>query len=567
MQVERDVEMRTRDGVVLRADVYRPDRGGGRYPAILVRTPYGKSSLEADPYVAFERLVGAGYLVVAQDVRGRHASDGDWESFVRFETHDAEDGYDAVEWAARLPGVNGRVGTLGGSYDAFLQWRLAPLRPPSLEAMAAMTIPARYTDLEGPGTMRPARRLHWWVTLMSPETRRRSGRAGTATPEEGLAAWNVDDGERWLHFLPWLDLPREVFEDETEPMKFWLRNPSLDPWRLDEGCREIAVPNLDVCGWYDHCAGEMRLATTLMREGATETARRGTRLVIGPWSHSGWFERSFGPIDFGPAAPIDGGGLFVRWFDHWLKGIDTGIEAEPPVRIFVMGDNRWRGEAAWPPADAGDLVLYLTSRGGANTPSGDGRLDRSVPAAAGADHYVYDPADPVPDGFGPRRVQIPTDQRPLSHRRDILVYQTEPLAERVEVTGNPVVHLRATSTAPDTDFFARLVDVAPDGLAREVSLGVVRARYRDGLDRPSLITPGEPVDYTIRLRATSNAFLPGHRIRLDITSSCFPSYDRNHNTAADQNADATLVAAHQTIHHGGGAATRLVLPWLPNGSR
>jgi putative CocE/NonD family hydrolase len=232
-----------------------------------------------------------------------------------------------------------------------------------------------------------------------------------------------------------------------------------------------------------------------------------------------------------------------------------------------MGDDAWRREAAWPPADTRELVFFPTSGGMANGPAGDGRLVRSATSTASEDSYVYDPADPVPDQFGLRQLPIPTDQRPLAGRHDILVYQTEPLSERVEVTGNPVLHLRATSSAPDTDFFARLVDVAPDGLAREVSLGLVRARYRDGLDRPRLIEPGEPVDYTIVLRSASNAFLPGHRIRLDITSSCFPSYDRNHNTAADQNADPTLVAARQTIHHGGAAPTRLVLPWLPNGSR
>jgi putative CocE/NonD family hydrolase len=402
---------------------------------------------------------------------------------------------------------------------------------------------------------------------MSAESRRRSGRGGYTARDEGEQRWAAGDADRWLRFLPWSELPREAFEEETEAVQAWLREPARDPWRLDERCSEIAVPNLDVCGWYDHAAGEMRMTRTLMREGATEDARRGSRIVVGPWSHGGWFERRFGPIDFGPNAPIDGGGLFVRWFDHWLRGIDTGLLEEPPVRIFVMGDDAWRGEAVWPPADARKLVLYPTSDGHANTPAGDGRLRADAATGAGRDEYLYDPADPVPDQFGRRQLPIPTDQRPLSDRQDILVYQTEPLTERVEVTGNPVVHLRATSTAPDTDFFARLVDVAPDGLAREVSLGLVRARFREGLDRPRLVTPGEPVDYEIQLRATSNAFLPGHRIRLDITSSCFPSFDRNHNTAAHQNADAALVSARQTIHHGGGAPTRLVLPWLPNGSR
>jgi putative CocE/NonD family hydrolase len=204
-------------------------------------------------------------------------------------------------------------------------------------------------------------------------------------------------------------------------------------------------------------------------------------------------------------------------------------------------------------------VLFTMSGGGANTAHGDGRLDDAVPAPV-EDHYVYDPRNPVPDLYAPGRISIPTDLRPLANRTDILVYQSAPLTERVEVTGYPIAELRACSSAPDTDFFARLVDVAPDGLARDVATGLVRARYRDGVDRPRLMEPGEPETYRIRMSATSNAFLPGHRIRLDITSSCFPSYDRNHNTAADQNADAELRPAEQTILHGGTAPTRLLLP-------
>lgn len=566
MQIERNVEMATRDGVILRSDIYRPS-ASVQLPAILVRTPYGKRYMENNPYLELQSIAAAGYVVIAQDVRGRGASEGQWESFMRFETHDAEDGYDAVEWAARLPGVNGRVGTLGGSYGAFLQWRLAPLRPPSLHAMAAMSVPARYPEIEGPGTLRPGRRLHWWITQMSAESRRRSGRPGFTTREEGAQRWASGDRERWLFFLPWRDLPPEVFEEEAEVMRTWFGQPHVDPWRLDDRCREIAVPNLDICGWYDNAAGDMRMFTTLAREGRTKVARDGSRLIVGPWRHGTWSVRRYGPIDFGPVAAIDGVGVFVRWFDHWLKGIDNGVERDRPVRIFVMGDGAWRDEPVWPPTDTRPLVLYPTSAGHANTPAGDGHLVLEPPSRVGSDRYTYDPRDPVPDGFGLEEYQIPTDQRPLAGRKDILVYQSEPLDERIEITGNPVVELQATSSAPDTDFFARLVDVAPDGLAREVSLGVVRARYRKSLTHPEFISPGEVVTYTIRLRATSNAFLPGHRIRLDVTSSCFPSYDRNHNTAADQNADATLVMAAQTIHHGGTAPTRLVLPWLPNGTR
>ena len=558
--VQRNVPATMRDGVVLRANVVRPD-DAGPCPVLVMRTPYNKEGRR------FDRLVKAGYIVVCQDVRGRYGSDDQWESFLRFKTHDAEDGYDTVQWAARLPGSSGKVGTFGASYNAFLQWRLAPLRPPALRAMAAFSIPARYTDLEGPGTIRPGRRLHWWVTTMTPDLRRRAGRPGTHTPAEARKRWKGGEWKKWLDFLPWLELPREAFEDETEAVQFWLRNPHTDPWKLHEGIKQITVPNLNVIGWYDHCNGDLLLDRLIRREAATEVARKGSRTIVGPWSHVGLGRRRFGNIDFGPEAVLDRVGLQIRWFDYWLKGKPTGIERMASYRIFVMGDNRWRDEPQWPLRRARPKVLYLTSGGQANTPAGDGRLVSEPPMQERTDTYDYDPRNPVPSLYGPALFVKPTDQRPLADRKDILVYQTEPLSERIEVTGNPVVELYAASSAPDTDFFVRLIDVAPDGLARDVSLGIVRARYRNGLDRPELIEPGRIYKYTIRLNPTSNAFLPGHRIRLDVTSSDFPNYDRNHNTAADQNADAELRVAHQTIHHGPPHASRLILPWIPNGSQ
>jgi hypothetical protein len=550
---ETNVPVPMRDGVILRADVHRPDRGGP-YPVLVMRTPYGKGR-------KFDAFVKAGYIVVAQDARGRYASDGTWESFVRFQTHDAEDGYDTVEWAARLPGSTGKVGTMGASYNAFLQWRLAPLRPPSLVAMSAQSILARYTDLEGPGTIRPGRRLQWWIFNMSPDLRKRSGRQVS----EAFTELTADrQAQRWLWFLPWSELPRGVFEDETEAVQAWLQAPYRDPWKLDEGVPKISVPNFDVVGWHDHCNGDMALYRAMVEKAKTETARTGSRIVIGPWSHAGRGGRKFGTIDFGPAAVVNVQAAEIRWFDYWLKGKPNGVDRDPPVKIFIMGENRWRDEARWPLQRAQEKVLFITSGGLANTPSGDGRLVGAQPQAAGTDHYSYDPRDPVPTLHGNQSFTHAADQRPLADRRDILVYQSEPLEERLEVTGNPVVELYAASSAPDTDWIVRLIDVAPDGLARDVSMGLVRARYRDGLDKPRLLTPGEVVCYSIRMNPTSNAFLPGHRIRLDVTSSDFPNYDRNHNTAADQNSDAALRTAEQTVHHGSPTATRIVLPWVPN---
>jgi uncharacterized protein len=552
---ERDVAVPMRDGVILRANVFRPDRAGP-YPVLVVRTPYGKAKGGMDRYVK------AGYIVVAQDARGRYASDGVWESFVRFETHDAEDGFDTVEWAAKLPESNGIVGTFGASYNAFLQWRLAALNPPSLRAMAAFSIPARYNDLEGPGTIRPGRRMHWWVTSMSPDMRLRAGREGVNTRTRIRELWNAGGSKKWLNHLPWLTLPRDACEDETDAVRFWLRHPETDPWQLDDGINSITVPNLNLVGWHDHCNGNLLLDRTIMSEAATPEARDGSRTIVGPWAHSK--QRRYQNIDFGPEAAPASIDLEIRWFDYWLKGKQNGVDQTSPWRIFVMGDNQWRDEQEWPLERAEQKTLFISSNGAANTPDGNGKLVWQRLAASGSDEFTFDPTDPVPSLHGPGLQACTTDQRPLAMRSDILVFQSEPLTERFEVTGNPTVELHAASSAPDTDFFARLIDVAPDGLARDVSLGMVRARYRNGLDRPILIDPGEIVTYTIQMNPTSNAFLPGHRIRLDITSSDFPNYDRNHNTAADQNADSELRTATQTVYHGGTHATQITMPWIPN---
>jgi len=441
-----------------------------------------------------------------------------------------------------------------------LQWRLAPLQPPALVCMSAHSIPARYTDLEGPGTIRPGRRMQWWMFTMAPDMRARAGRSVS----DEYQHFAERKAQRWLWFLPWLELPRAVFEDETEAVHHWLEHPHLDPWKLHEGCKQITVPVFDIVGWHDHCNGDMLLHRTMVSEAKTERARTGSRILIGPWSHAGRGRRSYGNIDFGPEAAVDTVAREIRWFDYWLKGDANGVDTDAPVKIFVMGENRWRDEPRWPLQRAKQRVLYLTSGGSANTPAGDGRLVDKKPDRGGADKYVYDPSDPVPTLHGSASFTRATDQRPLADRQDILVYQSEPLQERFEVTGNPVVELYAASSAPDTDWFVRLVDVAPDGLARDVALGLVRTRYRHGLDKPELITPGEVIRYTIRMGPTSNAFLPGHRIRLDVTSSDFPNYDRNHNTVAEPNADAELAVARQTVHHGGGWATRIVLPHVPN---
>ncbi len=554
--IDRNVPAPMRDGIVLRANVHRP-LTGGPYPVLLMRTPYNKDKQHFDTYTK------AGYIVACQDVRGRYASDGAWESWLRPRTHDAEDGYDSVQWAAKLPGANGKVGTIGLSYSAFLQWRLAALHPPALVAMSAHSIPTSYLDLEGPGTIRPGRRLRWWGVTMAPELRRHASRPGTQNETEAGVSWDAGEGEQLLNFLPWMNLPTSLYEDEAPFVRAWLANPRQDPWQLEKDCRKVAVPNLEVCGWYDHAKGDMLLQQTLMKSGASETARKGSKMVIGPWSHFPPGGRRFGNIDFGPAADISLPALDVRWFDYWLKNKANGLDREAPIRIFVMGDNIWRNEQVFPPKTAKSRIFFLGGKGKANTPDGNGTLAESVPVTDSPDHYDYDPRDPVRTLFAPGNFTCAMDQSPLAGRKDILVYQTEPLTQRVEATGFPEVELYADSSAPDTDWIARLIDVSPDGLARDVCMGVMRARYRNGPNRSSWIKPGKTYKYTIRLAPTSNAFLPGHRIRLDITSSDFPNYDRNHNTDTDPNTDAKLVTASQTVHHGLAWPSKLILPWVP----
>jgi putative CocE/NonD family hydrolase len=550
--IKRNVPVPMRDGTILRADVGWPDRGGP-YPVLVQRSPYGKGMSDW--------FVKDGYIVVSQDVRGRGESEGKWEYLFRFQTHDAEDGYDTVEWATKLPGSNGKVGTLGISYPAFLQWRLAPLRPPSLVCMSACSSPAQIWDGEHPCTIRPGFRLQW-LHMMAREMRRKANLPGVHTVWETQKLW-IEESQKWLYWLPWLELPDDFFSYETDSLKSWLEDPHSDPLRLHKRCRDISVPNLDVVGWYDNGNNDMLLFRTMVKEAKTKVAREDSRIVIGPWGHTGLGRRFRGTIDFGPNAELD---IFIeriRWFDYWLKGRQNGVDKDAPVRIFVMGDNKWRDEEYWPLRRANEKTLFIASDGHANTPGGDGKLVDKKPRSENTDSYVYDPRDPVPTPYGMGRPR-PADQRPLANRQDILVYQTEPLTERIEVTGYPIVELYASSSAPDTDWLVRLIDVYPDGLALNVSHRMVRARYRDGFDKPKLIQPGKVVKYIITMRPTSNAFLPGHRIRLDITSSDFPNYDRHHNTAANQNADANLVTAKQTIYHGGEHATRIILPWVPN---
>ena len=550
--VERDVEVPMRDGVVLRANVFRPD-AGGRYPGLLLRTPYGK------PEDGFERYVRAGYAVVTQDSRGRYASDGDYVPFTVADTGDAEDGYDSVEWLAGQSFCDGRVGTMGSSYDAWMQWQLARLRPPHLKAMCARTIPLELTEVDYPGGFRPGRRIKWWMTTMAPDLRRREALPPPHTPGEARAIWDEVEQGRWLGLMPWMDVVRYLPTRLARYVEDWLDEPARRPWGFDRVHEEVEVPNLDFSGWYDHCNGTMAHLGLMQKNGRTALAREQSKLVVGPWNHPGLGQRRIGEIDFGPEAQLDLPDLIIRFFDRWLKGVENGVDQEPAVRYFTMGEGRWKSAATWPPTGLAEAVYHLHSGGCAQGAAGDGLLDRSDPTVEPQDAYAYDPRDPVPTLWTRELFTVPADRRKVENRRDILHYRTEPLVEPIEVVGYPEVVLFAASSAVDTDFFARLVDEDPAGPAPEICYGMVRARHRNGLEREDLLEPGTVVEYHIRLGATACRFQVGHRIRLEITSSDFPNHDRNHNAGRDDLRDVELVVAEQQVFHDRERPSRLIL--------
>ncbi len=548
VRIDRDVEARMRDGVVLRADVLRPDRPG-RFPALLVRTPYGKEAEWSEDDFA-QRAVRAGYAVVVQDVRGRYRSEGVFDPY----RQEGRDGYDTIAWVAGLPFCDRQVGLTGLSYPAAVQWLAAVEKPPQLKAMAPAMSFSTGREFCYFGGALDLSWLPWFYKEIAPDMRRRLGLAGPKTAEEADRAWEANC-EEWLRHLPLRTHPALA---GVAPAFFeWLDHPDDGPFweflRVESRHDQVRVPVLNLSGWHDEGYGPGSAARSFVA-----TRQWGGRLVIGPWTHGTPTPRRTraGAIDFGRAAGLDYEGLLLRFFDRWLKGVRNGIDREPPVRIFVMGENAWRDEPEWPLARARPTAYYLRA---------GGRLTTEAPAQAESpDSYVYDPRDPVVDphggGLGP------FDQSPLEARQDVLVYRSEPLARAVEVTGPIEIELWASSSARDTDFIVRLLDVHPDGRAYNLmspTLEVLRARYRNGETEPELLEPGRIVKLRLANGITSNVFKPGHRIGIHVTSSLHPHLDRNPNTGGVIATEERLLRAEQLVHHDAERPSRLVLPVIP----
>ncbi|MGI8672210.1 MAG: CocE/NonD family hydrolase [Luteitalea sp.] len=540
-----------RDGVTLYADIYRPARAG-RFPVIVARTPYGVQREAVGVHDRLITLARLGYAVVNTDVRGRYESEGTWTPFLA----EGKDGVDVIEWAARQPWSNGKVASQGGSYLGHVQWAALSEQPASLvaafPAVASTNLYANW--ITHGGAFHLAFNFGWGVVrmpyrIMQPQL---YFTGPDAAPELRY--------EQLLKHLPLETMDERALQHPVKHWRDWVAHESYDSyWKAisdEEKFTKVRVPVMTQGGWFDiFLPGTINGFVGVRQHGATERARTLTRMVIGPWGHGP--SRKYGDLDFGPDADRTLFEYERRWHDYHLKGINNGIDTEPPVQIFYMGVNRWRGEEDWPVPGTTATPWYLHPGG------------RLAPTAAGAGDdttgYRYDPNDPVPttggnNCCGSPTIAGPVDQAPLDSRADIVRFTSAALTEAVTIAGPVKMDLHAATDGTDTDWMVKLIDVYPDGTAYPMAEGILRARFRDGLDKPSLLTPGQAYRYSIDMVGTALVFQPGHRIRVDITSSNFPQFDRNLNTGDPLGKGTTPRVAQQTIFHSATKPSAIVLP-------
>lgn len=599
--VEHDVMVAMCDGVRLATDIYLPAIGGrraeGAFPLILERTPYNKSSPGNVTNGKF--FARRGYVCAIQDVRGRFKSEGEWYAFAK----EAPDGYDTVEWLAKQPWSNGVVGTMGGSYAGSDQAALATLNPPHLATMIIAVGASNYfhSSMRHNGALE--QRFHIYVFRMActskeaesdPALKAALMKLYTEKMPELVSQFPLREGATILSRLPSYERWAMDILTHGEYDDYWRQR----GYAISEYYEEHAdVPTLYLGGWYDSYARNTCESFVKL----SKIKRSPQRLLMGPWTHGAFEVSHAGDVDLGTEAVINYNDLRLAWFDHYLKGLRTEVADWPPVRIFVMGtgDGKrviqgapgvkseypgrvnhggyWRDEADWPPSGTQLTPYYL---------HGDGSLSPERPGdgVSGHSSFDFDPADPVPTIGGGISAAEPIlrpgafDQRgrpdffgckdtlPLNARNDVLTFQTPPLEADVEVTGPIEMHLWASSSAVDTDFTAKLVDVYPptaeypEGVAINITDSIIRARYRNGYETPELMTPGQPYELVFELYPTSNVFKKGHRIRLDISSSNWPRFDVNPNTGGPLGLERRHEVAHQTIYHDANCPSHVVLP-------
>ena len=560
--VQHDVPMKTRDGVTLYADIYRP-KSTDKFPVILMRTPYDKSANWA--IAPASKIVPRGYVVIIQDVRGRYRSEGEWYPF----RHEQADGFDAVEWAAALPYSNGKIGMMGASYVGATQMLAAIAQPPHLAAIAPNMTASNYHD---GWTYQSGAFEQWfdqnWTTQLAQNTLERfihqNTNALVGVPTLPLTNYPVFNFGQLPADAQLTQMIAPYYSD-------WLAHPDYDnywkQWSIEENFSKIAVPMLQVGGWYDiFNAGTLRNYMGAKKYGANEAARTQQHLLIEIGGHAG-FGRRIGDVDFGPHALENVyTDVILDWYDFLFKGIKNQFATDKPVKLFTMGANEYRQEDDWPPPQAHATKYFLHSNGHANSLRGDGSLSTSTPKSEPPDNYVYNPGNPVPTIGGPlccdeeHMEPGPRDQRPAENRDDVVVYSIGPLAQDLEVTGPVTADLFVKSSAIDTDFTGKLVDVGPDGFARDLTEGILRMRYRASQEHSELMNPGQIYEITVDLWATSNVFLRGHSLRLEISSSNFPRFDRNMNTGEETRSARNFVPATNMILHDTQHPSALILP-------
>ena len=557
--LQKNAAVPMRDGVVLRADIMRLTEGG-KFPVLVYRTPYGKDDAQQE-YTTFRHAVERGYAVVIQDVRGRFHSDGDFRPY----ENEGRDGYDTIEWAASQPWSNGDVGTFGLSYPGAVQWLAAVQNPPHLKAMIpAMTFSTPQNFFYAGGTWDMSW-IEWIWNNIAWDTRAKKDLPGPRTYDEALAAWK-GEGAKMLNTLPLLDLkPLQ----QAAPYYFdWLRHPPEDPWwnwsELHDKYSRTHAAVLNLSAWYDDNYGP---------EGATTNyaglvkARQGdkdarTHLLLGPWVHGvdNTGKTRSGEREFGPTAVINYDEVVLRWMDHYLKGMNNGVDREKPVRYFVMGRNQWRDADEWPPA-ARAMPAFLA-------PKTDGTYSGRLQTMPFDNQYsfsefVSDPALPVVNPYDSSGAH---DYRKLADRADVLTFDSAVLQEDTEVTGPIKARIFVSCDCRDFDLWARLLDVSPDGTAVNLmspGLDVQRASYRDLSRGRQLLSPGQIYELKLENLITSNMFLQGHRIRLQISASFTPNFSRNLQSGKSEVSSVEMNRAHVRIFHDATHPSQVVLPVIP----
>lgn len=539
-RVQRYVAVRMRDGINLVGDLYFPNTDPP-FASIIFRTPYGRDD---EGYARYARLFASnGFVFLNTDVRGRGDSEGRFRPYL----NEGKDGYDLIEWTTKQPWSNGRVGTFGASYSARIQWLTAIEKPRNLKAMISVVSPSD-PFVESPTGVNDPMHISWRYTV--------SGRT--------LKNTNNIDWERIYEILPLKDMPEGLgmeIPDWTEDMDHQTLDEYWERIRYQNKFSELEVPTMHVSGWYDdEQIGTFINYVGMRNHSASDISKENQAMIIGPWGHQVNASSKLGNIDFSPSSMIDLDGIYINWFKRWLR--NEKVSAEPRVRVFIMGTDKWANLDDWPPSKSKEYKLFLSSKGKANSRFGDGILvDKREGVTDGQDTYIYNPVYPVPfvTEITSKQIGGPDDYSSVERRDDVLVYTAPALDQDITVLGQVEAHLFVSTDVTDTDFMAMLLDVWPTGFSQRLCDGMVRERYRNGMEKVELLEPGKVYEIKINMWNIGHTFKKGHKIGLQISSSAFPKYSRNLNTGLDLATDFSPKVATNRILHSQSYASHLSL--------